>query len=337
MGSNRALTADAAEESVFIEDYLNWLNDQKSRSASTLDSYRKDLLQLSGQLSGCFGSNGGLPEIPSQLTLPVAGLDEIFQVVTPQVAQNYVDWLMDQRFSCSTVNRKITSIRGFYKYLKGLGRINSSPFADVYVPQNDSAGPEYLEEKQLGELFNAIGCNGWLGYRDRAITALLYNTGMRVSELLELTVDDFDEVQGGVKIHSKGRKRRVCKLWGWVQEAVVQYLAHRRQREACEPLQTNNMFINRDSGPLTSRSVRRKLKMYSRQAGLSLEATPAILRHSCAMHMLQHGASDRVVRSQLGHQSSSSIRPYLKLMKAQNMSRGQSITAVDLEIVLNQQ
>ena len=331
METDRAI---AAEESVFIEDYLTWLNERKSRSPSTIDSYRKDLLQLSEQLSGCCRSDSGLPPVPEQLDLPVVGADEYFIVVTPQAAQNYVDWLTDQRFSSSTVNRKITSIRGFFNHLKSRGRVNSNPFTNVYIPQHDLRRPEFLDEDQLGQLFGSISCDCWLGYRDRAIVALLYNTGMRVSELLELAVDDIDEAAGVARIHSAGRKTRTCKLWGRVLEVVCGYLEQRRQRISDKASQTDQMFINRDGGPLTARSVRRKLILYSQQAKIGLEVTPAILRHSCAIHMLQRGASDRAVRRQLGHQSNSSIRPYLKMMKELDMPRGHAESVCELDIAL---
>lgn len=288
-----------------VDDYLSYLMDKKSRSAMTLDSYTKDISQF---LSFLDRENGGQEAISDPAVLSL----------TAPTAQAFVDSLMAQQFTVSTIGRKATAVRGFYKYLQTTGRIQTNPFAHAYVPQRHAAQIEYLQPRQLYQLLEAIGVANWLALRDQAIVALLYNTGMRVSELLSLTPAQVELERKTVTIHSSGHKTRTCQLQDWVVDTVNRYLESRRTVGNDQTPKTDCLFVNRDGGPLTARSIRRKLKHYSRQANLPLEVGPANLRHSCAMHMLIDGADPKTVRAQLGHLSASSMRPYLDCLSHQN-------------------
>ncbi len=306
MNTQETFSGRIRQISTFISEYLSYLQEKKSRSAMTLESYEKDLSQFLDFLSQREDSQADMAP------------DERIATLTSPMAQQFVDYLMGRSFSVSTIGRKVTAIRGFYKYLLTTGRMDANPFEHTYVPQRHAAQIEYLQPEQLRQLFESINCDRWLGWRDRAIVALLYNTGMRVSDLLSLVPEDLNMENQTVTIHTGGQKSRVCQLQGWVTEAVRTYLERRKHREMSEPLKTDRVFINRDGGPLTARSIRRKLKHYSHEANLPIEASPAILRHSCAMHLLADGADAKTVRTQLGHLSASSMRPYLDCLQKQN-------------------
>lgn len=308
---------DITEPSRLMEAYLMYLRQQKNRSPKTVESYYNDFVQFGTFLINYFQFNSR-ELVPSRgFRVRDSEMDRYFPMADESAAHQYVDVLSEKGFSHSSIGRKLTAIKGFYRYLESRNHIRQNPFESIEIIRDDDVHLDYLQEPQLGRLFETIGTNSWLSCRDRAILAVLYNTGMRVGELLNLKPEDVDENDGSVQIRAKGKKTRTCKLWGWVLDAVRDYLNMRQKRQLYEPLETGILFINRDSGPLTARSVRRKLKQYSRQAGLSTEVTPAMLRHSCAMHMLQRGAGIKAVRSQLGHLSSSSIRPYLKTLDQQ--------------------
>ncbi len=296
---------------ILTRDYLCYLKEKKNRSAMTLDFYGKDLDQFVEFIANgnpkpqTSGQTDSLP-LPSELNALILDLNQ-------QKAQRYVDEFLSQHYSPSTVTRKVTAVRGLYNYLKNTHRLDCDPFGKVSIPQNHSAEIEYLEEDQLQKLFDVISGDNWLAYRDRAIVALLYCTGVRVSELLNMTVEDIDRQRETVQIHSVAGAPRESKLPTWATEVLWQYIDQRQQH--CTDLQNEpRLFINCDSGPLNARSIRRKLKEYSRRAGLSVEATPAVLRHTCAMHMLLNGANVKIVRRVLGHLSASSMRPYLKCL-----------------------
>ena len=275
----------------------------------TLSFYSKDLHQFTSFLADSHSSPdpsaAGRSLSPSELDTGICGLDQ-------QKAQRYVDEFLAPNYSPATVTRKITAVRGLYNYLSQTRRIDSDPFADIVIPgQGNPTDIEYLEGTQLQQLFDAISGDNWLVFRDRAIVAMLYCMGIRVSELLSITIKDVDCDEGIVRVRISGSPVRQCQLPAWAADVLRQYI-NQRQQQCPASQEEPALFINCDSGPLNARSIRRKLKEYSRRAGLSVEATPATLRHTCAMHMLLHGANVKIVRRTLGHMSASSMRPYLK-------------------------
>lgn len=292
----------AAGQKTLVQDYLVYLRDKKNRSGMTLDSYDKDLEQFVVFLSDS----------------DEVGVNERILALSSGRAQEFVDDLIARQFTVSTISRKVTAVRGFYRYLQTTGRICQNPFEHAYVPQRHTPQVEYLQPEELSRLFETINGENWLGLRDRAIVALLYNTGMRISELLSLTPAGIDLEEATVVIQLSGQKTRTCQLQGWVVKALSSYLDSRRRRNDGHLPQADGIFVNRDGGQLTARSIRRKLKHYSRQAELPVEAGPAILRHSCAMHMLMDGVEVKAIRAQLGHLSASSMRPYLECLQHQN-------------------
>lgn len=301
--------------SSLIEEYLYYLGQKKNRSALTLDSYQNDLDQFAAFLAESTSAD------------PCDTDARILSVDTDSAAR-FVDYLKGQ-YTPSTLSRKITAVRGLYGYLLSKEKLRSNPFTRVHIKPAKPASLEFLEESHLQQLFDVISGNHWLASRDRAIIAVLYCTGMRIGELLGLRVEDIEPDNAAVHIRTTGRATRVCHLAPWAWHTVERYMS---RRPACLN-ERDVLFVNRDSKPLSARSVRRKLSEYSRRAHLPIEVTPANLRHSCAIHLLRNGADAKAVRDLLGHLSASSIRPYLNcLSDAQNQPSQQPET---LEIAVS--
>jgi site-specific recombinase XerD len=279
-----------------IEDYLHYLRDKKNRSALTLDSYKNDLTQFAAFLADPAGPDAGILS------------------ADPDALSRYAASLSDQ-YTPSTRSRKLTALRGFYSRLVAAGKLRSNPCDALRKAPARAAAFEFLEEAHLQQLFDTIASPNWLASRDRAIIAMLYSTGMRVGELVGLHLADLGPDHHTVRIQTPGRPTRLGHLSDWAAHAVEQYVARRLSKSAV-PDASAILFVNRDGDPLTARSIRRKLADYSRQAHLPVEATPAVLRHSCAIHLLRAGADPKTVRDLLGHLSASSIRPYLAHLAA---------------------
>ncbi|MBL7215124.1 MAG: tyrosine-type recombinase/integrase [Phycisphaerae bacterium] len=283
-----------------IEEYLCYLSEKKNRSASTLDSYKNDLDQFTAFLAELASAGS-------------CGPDSRILNINADSTRRFIDFLNGQ-YTPSTLNRKITAVRGLYSYLISTARLSANPFARLRIRPVEPTSIEYLEEAHLQQLFDAISGSHWLASRDRAIIAILYSTGMRVGELLGLCADDIDLDNKTMQIRTAGRATRLCHLAAWAWHTVERYMSRRPLSYITDPSQNDVLFINRNGDGLSARSIRRKLTEYSRRANLPVETTPAILRHSCAIHMLRRGADVKAVRNLLGHLSASSIRPYLNYL-----------------------
>ena len=278
------------------DEYLWYLSKNKKRSPLTIAAYKKDIEQFVEYLGNHPGGNAETE------------LNNVVLSTSAQIARQYASALICWGFNPSSVNRKISVLHGFYDFLIRTENLSVNPFAVVTRPNKPSPELQYFSSSTIKQIFDAIGSASWLAFRDRAILGLLFNTGMRISELLRIRRDDIDWQNGFVSIHCNGITSRTVKLWAWVLDELRQY-----DNFCCQhgKIITDVFFVNRDNGPLTARSIRRKFLGYSQRAGLNVPITPATLRHSFAMLMLQNGASPDTLRRQLGHLSRSSIRPYL--------------------------
>jgi integrase/recombinase XerC len=293
---------------VLIQAYLRYLKDEKKRSILTLAAYEKDITQFCDYLR-----RNGDP-------LSDCDLSHRLLSVTPQAADAYAETLARQRLQSSSISRKLTVLRVFYAWLIRSGRLENNPFGRVKRSPSPLTGFSYIEPRMIQPLFEAIGSTSWLAVRDRAMLGLLFNTGMRVHELLEIQDEDILWDESIVRIHGGGKASRRCKLWGWVMDDLRHYDRLRRQQGTGV---NAHFFVNCACGPLTSRSICRKFSAYGLKAGLPVPITPATLRHSYAMMMLQNGVRPKNIQTQLGHLSNSSMTHYLDCLK-QTVSSGQT-------------
>ncbi len=224
-------------------------------------------------------------------------------------------------YSAATIARKIATLRSFYKWLQRHGGIEQNPMTLIRTPKQDKRLPKAISVEQVDKLLSIPDNREPLGARDRAILETLYSTGVRVSELVGLNRADLDLDEQVLRVRGKGRRERIVPLGGHAMAAIRHYLTllepdprYERLRQQAEGNDARiPLFINKNGGRLSSRSVRRKLDKYLLSAGLDPSISPHTLRHSFATHLLDNGADLRSVQELLGHQSLSTTQIYTHL------------------------
>ncbi|WP_208598309.1 tyrosine recombinase XerC [Desulfatiglans anilini] len=281
--------------------FLDYLRDQKGYSPHTLRNYTIDLDQFIQFLAkehsgGASGPVGRPPEAPP---------------VEPDLLRRYVAE-MHGRLKRSSMARKLSSIRSFYRFLERNGYLSENPAADLSSPRMEKRIPHYLPVDAMFRLLENAAAQTPLGLRDLAVLEVLYSCGLRVSELAGLNIGSLDADERLVKVLGKGGKERIVPIGRQALGAVDQYLA------ATRPLRQGRwgddrrapLFINSRGGRLTARSVGRIVKRYALEAGLPSEISPHSMRHSYATHLLDGGADLRSVQELLGHASLSTTQRY---------------------------
>ena len=277
------------EEAVAL--FLRHLAIEKNASAHTVKSYREDL----GQAIGFFRERLG------EQSPPVARL-------SPRLFRAYLAWLHDQGYAKTTIARRLAAVRSWCRFLCRQGDLTSNPAEGLRAPRQDKKLPHFLSAGQLQELLETPGTTA-LGHRDRAILETLYSAGLRVSELVGLNLEDVDLDTGVATVRGKGRRERLAMFGGKAVTALRDWLP---ERQTLGPRGKAEMaiFINKNGGRLTTRSVGRLLEKYLASAGLDRRTSPHTLRHSFATHLLDNGADIRGVQELLGHRSLSTTQIY---------------------------
>ena len=228
----------------------------------------------------------------------------------------------------ATTSRKLSALRSFYNFLVRSNRIDKNPFKGLTSPKKGRALPKVLSTDEAIRLLEApikmINFNDtdtptrklwkrYAGNRDQAILELLYSTGMRVNELVMLNESQIDLIGGSAKVRGKGKKERICPLGSYAIKALRESMSLREDVSLTynwKSSKTLPIFLNKQGGALSARSVERMMKKYVIACGLNPELTPHSLRHSFATHMLNEGAELRVVQELLGHASLSTTQIY---------------------------
>lgn len=314
-----------ATESI-VELFLTYLRAERHFSSHTARCYAADLEQFcaylsSGAVLGAASrgpsqaalprSNGAAACAPASVALPEMN-QKLLGVDTERV-RSFIAKLNENNYCKSTVARKLATLRSFYKFLVRRGLLASNPVLTIRTPKQDKRLPKYLEVEQIERLFSNCDVTTLLGARDRAILETLYSTGIRVSELVALNVEDVDLSTNVLRVTGKGKKQRVIPIGPGAVKAMLHYLDLRRADPHNPSSDLSALFINKHGQRLSTRSVRRKLDKYLLQAGLDLSVSPHTLRHSFATHMLQRGADLRSLQELLGHQSVSTTQIYTHL------------------------
>ena len=215
-------------------------------------------------------------------------------------------------YSAATMARKIATLRSFHKWLQRFGVIAQNPMTLIRTPRQSKRLPKAITVNDVERLLAAPDANTPLGSRDRAMLETLYSTGIRVSELVGIDLGDVDEPGQALMVRGKGKRERIVPLGSHALRAISEWIAMRdrvgRGGDTSSPL-----FINRDGGRISTRSVRRKLSKYLEEAGLDPAISPHTLRHSFATHLLDNGADLRAVQELLGHRSLSTTQVYTHL------------------------
>jgi integrase/recombinase XerC len=312
------------EDSILIQKFLDYLRFEKRFSEHTAKCYGADLFQLGEYLTG--GTEGVTGAEPISLGQHQEGaatavaaqtkskVDEILLSADVNTVRGYLAFLNERQYSKATTARKLATLRSFYKFLVKRNQISSNPAAAVRTPKQDKRLPRFMEYEDVKKLLETPPMDNWLGARDRAILETLYSTGMRVSELVSLNMDDIDFLGEVVHIRGKGKKERVAPISSSVLQVIQHYIEFRNKRaQSNSNFDSKVLFVNKHGKRLSTRSVRRKMDKYLKMAGLDPSISPHTLRHSFATHMLNNGADLRSVQELLGHQSLSTTQIYTHL------------------------
>jgi len=308
------------ENSMVIQEFLSYLQFEKRFSEHTAKCYGADLTQFGDFLAGrpqgdeteAFGgsySGGAAVAMATRVQI-----DQLLLSADVNVMRAYMSLLNEKQYSKSTIARKLATLRSFYKFLVKRNKITSSPVMAIRTPKQEKKLPRFLEYEEVKKLLETPPLDHWLGVRDRAMMETLYSTGMRVSELVSLNMDDVDFLGEVVHIRGKGKKERIAPISSSTLQMIQRYIEFRNKRaQSNSNFETKVLFVNKHGRRLSTRSVRRKMDKYLKMAGLDPSISPHTLRHSFATHMLNNGADLRSVQELLGHQSLSTTQIYTHL------------------------
>ncbi|HMK43889.1 MAG TPA: tyrosine recombinase XerC [Dissulfurispiraceae bacterium] len=275
----------------FIEKYLRFLLIERNVSEHTVRAYRRDLFDFAAYC----------PSAPDAIELiDIRGF----------VAQQTMDGKAK-----TTVARRLASLRSFFAYLYQEGFITVNPARLVAAPKTPKHLPNFLTVDDVFGLVEEPEGIGLLPVRDRALLELLYSSGLRVSEVAGLDVDDLNIREGMVKVEGKGRKERMVPVGGKAREALKTYLIERllfRKKKSASPSDAA-LFLNKSGARLTDRQIRRIVVKHARAIGIEGQIGPHTLRHTFATHLLTGGADLRTIQELLGHASLSTTQKYTHL------------------------
>lgn len=312
------------EKSAIAQGFLDYLSLEKRFSEYTAKCYGADLRQFADFLierSGdgsvhdqdTFGQQGDVAST-ALATQSAVQIDQLLIAADVNTIRTYLALLNEKQYSRATVARKLATLRSFYKFLVKRNQIGSNPVAVVRTPRQEKKLPRFLEYEEVKRLLETPPTNNWLGSRDKAILETLYSTGIRVSELVALNMEDVDFLGEVVHVRGKGKKERIAPIGSSALQAIQHYMEFKNKRaQNNENFDSKVLFVNKHGQRLSTRSVRRKMDKYLKMAGLDPAISPHTLRHSFATHMLNSGADLRSVQELLGHQSLSTTQIYTHL------------------------
>jgi len=300
-----------------VRQFLDYLRLEKHFSDYTVKSYGADLLQFAQFLAGEIGprARAAAAEAPKAAMTPEL-VDEAQVKCEPLTIREFLAYLYAQNYTKSTTARKLATLRSFFKFLIRRGLVSVNPLSTIRTPKQEKRLPKCLDLEQVQKLLDAPGDADLLSARDKAMLEVLYSSGIRVSELVELETADLDLQEGVLRVKGKGRKDRLTPIGSQAIKALQRYFELRAadSRLAGSPLSAGGrVFLNKHGDALSTRSVRRKLDKYLVAAGLDPGISPHTLRHSFATHLLNNGADLRSVQELLGHQSLSTTQIYTHL------------------------
>lgn len=305
-------------ECALINEFISYLKFEKHFSEHTAKCYGADLDQFCNYLVPDQSDHSDTSDWQGSTATALA-VDTSAQLKQEILSANvdtlrgYLADLSAKEYSKSTTARKVATLRSFYKFLVKRGHVDSNPVMAIKSPKQEKKLPKFLEYEDIQRLLNAPDTNTWLGARDRAILETLYSTGLRVSELVSLNMEDIDFLGEVVRVRGKGKKERIAPIGSNALQAIQRYIEFRNKRAQTNDIDPKVLFVNKHGKRLSTRSVRRKMDKYLTEAGLDPSISPHTLRHSFATHLLNNGADLRSVQELLGHQSLSTTQVYTHL------------------------
>ena len=266
-----------------INEFIDYLRFEKKYSENTIVSYQNDLKKAL-----IFFKND-------------------FNNLTKKDIQNYIRQLSKQESSAS-VSRSISTLKSLYKFLELNKYAKNNPLTTITNPKTPKKLPKVLSEEEVDKLLD-INLKTNFDYRNKAMLELMYSSGLRVSELINLTVNDIDLINSSVRIFGKGSKERIVPLNDYAIEALNNYISNHR-RSLFKHGENNYLFLNNHGNKMTRQGFFKTLQKIAKEKGIKSELSPHTLRHSFATHLLKHGADLRSIQELLGHSDISTTQIY---------------------------
>ena len=270
----------------YIEKFMRYLEIEKNYSQHTILNYKLDLYDFNkfcGELN--------------------------FDKIDYLLLRKYLAVLKEKNLGNRTVGRHLSALRSFFRFLCREGYLKTNPILMLSSPKLDKHLPSFMTEEEVAKLIESAlpkDNRDELGLRNRAILETFYSSGLRISELVGLSLDDLDFISGIIKAKGKGKKERVVPVGDIALTAIRKYLDQRKK-------QSNAVFLNKNGKRISTRGVRDVVEKYLKSAGIQRGVSPHTFRHSFATHLLDRGADLRTVQELLGHANLSTTQIYTHL------------------------
>lgn len=275
-----------------VQAYENYLTKVKQASANTISSYLRDIRQFDLWLK----ANEGIDVVDAtQLNI-----------------STFLAQLEKDGKTPATLSRSLASLKNFYAYVVSSGFLEKTPVMDIHVNRGEKKLPQILSGREIELLLQQPACVDAKGYRDKAMLELMYATGIRVTELISLDIDDVNLEQGIIKC-STTKKARIIPLYPAALKALSQYIREVRESMLAEPSE-RALFVNVGGARMSRQGFWKILKYYQSAAHIEKEITPHTLRHSFAVHLLENGADIGSLQELMGHSDISSTQMYTQLV-----------------------
>ncbi len=274
----------------YINDFLEYLTVIKKHSDNTINSYKIDLIEF-------YEINNNLLNVSE---------DDVFR---------YLKYLYDRDLNRNSISRKLSSIRTFYNYLVNNDLVKINYFSDISNPKKNKSLPHYLKDDEINKLFSIPDTSTALGQRNLLIIEMLYATGVRVSELVNIKLKDIDIYNDSIKIMGKGNKERIVFFGSFCKSALEIYLDEGRKE--LDKKGSIYLFLNKFGNKLSDRMIRNILDDLILKAGVEKHVHPHMIRHTFATDMLNSGADLMTVKELLGHESINTTSIYTHVSNEQ--------------------
>lgn len=270
----------------YIEEFIDYLRFEKKYSENTISSYKRDLNKTNTYIKKDFAK------------------------LNKKDIQNYIQKISKSE-NASSVSRSISTLKSFYKFLELNKYTSLNPLTTITNPKTVKKLPKILSEEEIEKLLD-INLKTDFDYRNKAMLELMYSSGLRVSELINLNVNDIDLSNASVRIFGKGSKERIIPLNDYAIDALNNYiLTHRRS--LFKHGESNYLFLNNHGNKMTRQGFFKILEKIAKEKGIKSELSPHTLRHSFATHLLKHGADLRSIQELLGHSDISTTQIYTNI------------------------
>ena len=278
-----------------VTRYGTYLTEERRSSQNTVASYLRDVSQFADYLQN--HRDCGLRQAKGEMV------------------RDYMEWMLGHGKSTASVTRFLASIKSFYNFLLAEGSVTSNPAKGLTAAKSERKYPEILTSREVELFLDQPQCVDAKGFRDHAMLELLYATGIRVSELISLELDDLNLSAGFIRCRSKG-KERIIPLYHGAVKALQDYVKNIRPQLIADSGE-EALFVNMNGERMSRQGFWKIIKCYQEKAGIEKDITPHTLRHSFAVHLLENGADLRSIQEMLGHADISATQIYTQVVKRQ--------------------